>query len=75
MHEDGVSNVHCGAAVCFPTHRTLDHPNIIKLMGYSMDLDNKQLVLITNFVDGASLDKILFAVKFSRKVCYLSEWI
>ena len=39
-------------------YRKLSHPNIISLMGYSFSED--EIVLITNYVEGSNLDKILF---------------
>lgn len=39
-------------------HSTLRHPNIVLFMGYTCEEDNIQI--ITNYVDGSDLHRILF---------------
>lgn len=58
----------------FKFYRNLKHPNIINLIGYAVT--DEQVVIVTNFINGNNLDKILFkkhlhdkaSVKFSH--CY-----
>ncbi len=46
--------------------RQLNHPNIISLLGYSVNED--EIILITNFMDGHNLDRLLFGKKDKREV-------
>ena len=39
----------------------MKHPNIVELLAYAMS--EEEIVLMTNFVDGSNLDKILFGKK------------
>ena len=40
----------------------MKHPNIVELLAYA--LSEEEIVLVTNFIDGSNLDKILFAVEY-----------
>ena len=51
------------------TCRALRHPNIITLMGASLDLVNLKVLLITNFVDGNNLETLIFKDDKYDKVC------
>lgn len=55
-------------------YRKLQHPNIITLLGYSFSDD--EIILITNYVKGCNLDKMLFGkttrVQVSMRPCACS---
>lgn len=42
-------------------NRDIRHPNIVRLFGYC--LNEEDVVLIMNYVDGSNLDKLLFSAK------------
>ena len=51
--------------------RDLKHPNIVQLLAYA--ICEEEIVLVTNFVDGNNLDKILFG-KESVEVLYSHQF-
>ena len=40
--------------------RKLHHPNIITLMGASLDDINSRILFVTNFIDGCNLGTLIF---------------
>lgn len=51
-------------------YRDLAHPNIVRLLAYSMS--EAEVVLVMNFVKGTDLERVLFSKKYAKEVshCY-----
>ena len=47
-------------------YRDLHHPNIVNLLAYA--IDEEQVVLVTNYVDGTNLERVIFSKSLGQEV-------
>jgi serine/threonine protein kinase len=67
VRHDNYVHVHDFYAACFSYCRNLSHPNIISLLAYVVS--KEEIVLITNYVKGCNLDRILFGSSPKEVTC------